>query len=424
VNLHPLLHFLLLIILLSVHLVTVTFATQTTQSSDSDWLMFRHDPEHTGSTNVSAPLEPPVILWQTNVFAFITSSPAVVDNRVFVTDYIGNLVCLNASTGDKIWTSSGQGSPAVVDGVVYVGHDVITAYNASNGEKIWSDQTLYGSGGSSPAVVNGIVYTSFFGRHAYNASTGAKIWSQTSDELLSAPAVSNDVVYFGGYSLLAVNASTGTEIWRYAPQINTAQTYRAGSPCIEGGYVYVGLSDSFYCLDATTGKKVWDNPKGAFGSSPAVSNGIVYFGSQDFNVYALNASTGSKIWNYSTGYLVDSSPAVADGAVYVGSGDGNLYAFNASTGVKLWNFTLQPLRDEKGYSRYLFASPAIASGKIYMGTSDGMVYALGTSTVSDEPPFPFLLIIFVVPLLFILAVMAYQKIRKIYRAYTNHSALL
>jgi outer membrane protein assembly factor BamB len=365
--------------------------------------MFHHDPAHTGYKNSTAPTVTPTVLWSFQA-AWITSSPAIVDNHVFVTDYVGSLYCLNASNGVQVWTARGQGSPAVYDGIVYVGHNLITAYNASTGEKIWSDQTLYGSAGRSPTVVDGIVYTSFNGYHAYNASTGTKLWSHTIDELLSAPAVSNGIVYFGGYSLLAVNASTGTEIWRYVPQINPAQTYRDGSPAVYDGYIYAGLSDSFYCLDALTGEKVWDNSKGAFGSSPAVADGVVYFGSQDFNVYALNASTGSKIWNYSTGYLVDSSPAVADGAVYVGSGDGNLCAFNASTGVRLWNFTLQPLLDEKGYSRYLFASPAIANGIIYMGSSDGVVYALGTAPAPTESPIQILLTIIVVSLFFVLAV--------------------
>src|SRR5580692_3426354 len=56
-------------------------------------------------------------------------------------------------------------------------------------------------------------------------------------------------------------------------------------------------------------------------SSPAVANGVVYFGSWDRNLYALNASTGALLWRYNTGE-VSSSPAVANGVVYVGGIDG------------------------------------------------------------------------------------------------------
>src|ERR1700692_4083822 len=67
-------------------------------------------------------------------------------------------------------------------------------------------------------------------------------------------------------------------------------------------------------------------------SSPTVSKGVVYVGSEDYNVYALNARTGAKLWSYPTGSWVNSSPAIADGVVYVGSFDKNVYALNAHTG--------------------------------------------------------------------------------------------
>jgi hypothetical protein len=67
-----------------------------------------------------------------------------------------------------------------------------------------------------------------------------------------------------------------------------------------------------------------------FRSSPAVADGKVYVGSEDGCVYCLNASTGEKIWSYTTGGNVNSSPAVADGKVYVGSYDYNVYAFGFS----------------------------------------------------------------------------------------------
>jgi len=41
------------------------------------------------------------------------------------------------------------------------------------------------------------------------------------------------------------------------------------------------------------------------------------------------------LWSYSTGSAVYCSPAVANGLVYFGSDDYNLYALNARTGVEL-----------------------------------------------------------------------------------------
>ena len=43
------------------------------------------------------------------------------------------------------------------------------------------------------------------------------------------------------------------------------------------------------------------NGAGITQSSPAVVNGVVYFGGEDYNVYALNASAGALLWSYHTG---------------------------------------------------------------------------------------------------------------------------
>jgi hypothetical protein len=75
------------------------------------------------------------------------------------------------------------------------------------------------------------------------------------------------------------------------------------------------------------------------GSSPAVANGYVYIGAYGDNVYCLNATTGAKVWNYTTGDPVYSSPAVANGYVYIGSADDNVYVFGAAQ-VVLQNATL------------------------------------------------------------------------------------
>ena len=50
--------------------------------------------------------------------------------------------------------------------------------------------------------------------------------------------------------------------------------------------------------------------------------------------------TPTLIWKYTAGNSIASSPAVSNGVVYIGSDDKNLYALNATSGDKLWNNTL------------------------------------------------------------------------------------
>ncbi len=94
-------------------------------------------------------------------------------------------------------------------------------------------------------------------------------------------------------------------------------------------------------------------------SSPAISNGVLYIGANDDNVYALDAWTGAVLWSFPTGDIVASSPTVVGGVVYVGSFDGNVYALDASTGSLLWSYaTLSSVQ----------SSPAVVNGVVYVGS--------------------------------------------------------
>ncbi len=102
--------------------------------------------------------------------------------------------------------SGTESSPAVANGVIYIGSDDgnLYALNASTGAKLWSFTTDLGVR-SSPAVANGVVYVGSYetagngeggNMYALNASTGAKLWSDnTGSAVLSSPAVVDGVVY-------------------------------------------------------------------------------------------------------------------------------------------------------------------------------------------------------------------------------------
>jgi outer membrane protein assembly factor BamB len=70
-------------------------------------------------------------------------------------------------------------SPAVANGVVYVGlgDGYLYALNAETGVALWTYAA--GGSGSSPAVANGVVYVGSVNGDVYalNARTGAKLWS-------------------------------------------------------------------------------------------------------------------------------------------------------------------------------------------------------------------------------------------------------
>jgi parallel beta-helix repeat protein len=298
-----------------------------------DWPMFRHDQSHTGYSASTAPNTNNTV-WSYRTGDVVSSSPAVVDGRVFVGSNDNNVYCLKGSTGAKIWNYTTAGSvdssPAVVDGRVFVGSQ---------------DDNIY----------------------CLDASTGAKIWNYTADTLMrSSPVVAYGKVYFGSiydHKIHCLNTTSGVLIWNY-----TTGGRLYSSPAIADSKLYAGSQDhKVYCVDAATGAHVWDYTTGDWvQSSPAVAYGRVFVGSNDNNVYCLNGSTGAKIWNYTTGFLVSSSPAVADGKVFVGSVDDKVYCLDASTGTEIWSYDT---------GNDVLSSPAVADGKVFVGSCIGRVFA-------------------------------------------------
>ncbi len=232
--------------------------------------------------------------------------------------------------------------------------------------------------------------------------TGVKWKFHTGGSVLSSPAVAGDTVYVASNDgfLYALAAADGQQRWRFATGARVTS-----SPAVAGGIVYVNSYDgNVYAVDAATGTKRWQfatlgehrfmaphlngalplhemmpDPWDFFLSSPAVSNGVVYIGSGDRNVYALDAASGRLRWKFRTGNVVHSSPAVSNGMVYVGSWDAYFYALDAASGAVKWKF-------KTGEDRVIYnhvgiqSSPAVAGGVVYFGSRDAHVYALDATT--------------------------------------------
>jgi outer membrane protein assembly factor BamB len=231
--------------------------------------------------------------------------------------YSNSVYALDAKTGHELWSyDTGafvQSSPAVVNGVVYVsagggglGNDgVLYALNAKTGSKLWSypiggcckesaptPAYLQHTSESSPAVADGVVYVGSWDGTVYalNAASGALLWSYaTGGDISSSPAVAKEVVYIGSFyigsgnsSTYALNARTGALLW--ATNIGSGEN----SPAVANGVVYLGSWDNnVYALNASTGAVLWSYATGTHVEcSPTVVNGKVYVGSDDDNVYA------------------------------------------------------------------------------------------------------------------------------------------
>ena len=73
--------------------------------------------------------------------------------------------------------------------------------------------------------------------------------------------------------------------------------------------VFVGGLGIFAAYPATGGAPLWTFPVNKMvNASPAVLNGVVYFGSTDGTIYAVNAKNGALRCSYDTGQFNEGSP--------------------------------------------------------------------------------------------------------------------
>jgi len=252
---------------------------------------------------------------------------------------------------------------------------------------VWTDPVEYGSltggeqpngPGSTPAVVDGVVYVGSLGKHsllAYDAETGEELWRFGVESVRDDPAVADGRVYFrDGGTLYALNAETGDRIWEFGGT-------NGGNPVVHDGKIYLGGA-GLQVVEAEDREEVWSfDPKSNHSGSIAISEERVYAGHE--RIYSLDAETGEKDW----GMEVEGTPKekiVADGILYTvavsqGYSERSLHAIDTGDGERLWEFGSVSHRGE----------PAVDEDKIYFGDSDFKLYALnkdtGEEVWSQEP---------------------------------------
>jgi outer membrane protein assembly factor BamB len=318
--------------------------------SSCDWPQFRGGPEHTGYASTETKIGVGnvgtlVEKWSATTGGTVHSSPAVVNGVVYVGSEDGKLYAFDATGGALQWTATTGGpvdsSPAVVNGVVYVGS---------------GDGNLYAFDAAGSAGCSG------------TPKTCSPLWTApTGSPVFSSPAVANEVVYVAsGYPLTdAVWSPPAAKLYAF----DATGARCSGTPKT--------------CAPLWTG-----TPTGTFGtgSSPAASNGVVYVGSVSYGIVpisflnAFDATTGAPLWTTPAGTvgLVDNSPAVANGTVYfpaspqLGNSLPTLAGYNAAgtTGCSGTAKTCSPVWTSAALgdgSIWWNSSPAVANGDVYVG---------------------------------------------------------
>ncbi len=322
------------------------------------------------------------------------SAAAVAGGLVYAgTNTSGVVYAFDTRTGAIRWSFQTGGKnvwagPSVAGGIVYVGADDQNLYalDAVSGAKVWS----FSAGTpivNTPAVVNGVVYLGAGALYALSASDGRQLWSglATAAGVTASPAVSGGKVFVGVY----------TPGVRGTPNFYAFNAAGCGAAyCSPLWSAVVGLPP------AAPGEL------DGIQSSAAVANGSVYVGAPDGKLYALDPANGSSRWagpthgaqttaQHPSPTPIEASPAVANGVVYVTSFDGYLYAYAASgcsTAACPWLFAASLDGGQgNGYVSNCWdtttSSPVVVNGVVYVGgCTQTYTDALYAFTVLPCPP--------------------------------------
>jgi polyvinyl alcohol dehydrogenase (cytochrome) len=129
--------------------------------------------------------------------------------------------------------------------------------------------------------------------------------------------------------------------------------------------------------------------------TPAVVDGVVYFGTWQGDMVALDALDGTPVWHVErlVDTLIDSSPCVTEDRIFVGSGGvhpaqggsdrgrGSLVALDRTTGEELWSHRFEPHIN----SVHLWSSPVYIPDEDLVVVGVGSYEVVGLGGDADDP---------------------------------------
>ncbi|OYW24367.1 MAG: hypothetical protein B7Z55_02395 [Planctomycetales bacterium 12-60-4] len=373
--------------LLSLLALTVE-AAEPVGSTNASWPSFRQNWSLTGVATGSLP-DKLDLLWEAELGDQIVATAAIVGDRVFVPCLSGELVCLDRSNGQRVWTYKSvkevpknsfapgfKSSPTVTADSVYLGDEdgVFHAIDRKTGQQKWT----FATGGeiySSASIYNGRVVFGSYDNNLYclNGTDGTLAWKfPTEGYVHCAPAIAEKYTFIAGCDehLRMINIETGEQ-----KSDMPLETYLIASPSVMGHLLYVGTyASEVVAVDWQTMQVQWRYSTGGgefpFHSSAAVTDKFLVIGSRDKSVHAVHRDTGKGAWTFPTRAKVDSSPAIIGDRVFIGSGDGNLYELGLVDGQLRWKYNT---------GKTISAGPAIGEGVLVIGneSKQGSVFCFG-----------------------------------------------
>ena len=211
------------------------------------------------------------------------ATPILRDGKVYVLGCLGHLFCFEARKGKVLWKrdlakeygfdplQTTSASP-LIEGKLLIlllgGKPCVLALDKSSGKEVWRS-LAESAAHSSPIVIRAggvrqlIVWTQQ-SMSGLDLGTGKLLWREPlptlSDYIISTPVFSNSHLLFGGLMLkLDANKPAATVLWPEARSPTRRVLSNTSTPLLRGGCVFSARSSGeLVCLDAATGKLLWE----------------------------------------------------------------------------------------------------------------------------------------------------------------------
>ncbi len=311
---------------------------------------------------------------------------AVRDGNYFVASGDGEVLALEAATGNVLWRASagaaiaaGVGSDGRYTSVVTRGNEVVTF---DNGKEIWRKRVP--SSVVTPPLVAGervFVMSVDRGVHAFDALDGRRLWvySKPGDALTLAQAsvvgaFKNNLLVAQGQRLTALDPLRGSVQW------DVSMASPRGSNEVErladliGPLVRVGdrvcaraFQAAVACADASRAALLWSRNVGGINAVAADAE-TVYGADASDRITAWRADNGDVVWQNEKLLYRGLSGAVAIGtSVVFGDSEGYVHFLAAASGEQ----QLRLPTDGKA----VIGTPALSGDTMLVTTADGGLYA-------------------------------------------------
>jgi len=315
--------------------------------------------------------------------------PVLEGDTLYVADYKGLLVALNAQNGRRIWeTKTGlplSGGPGLGGGQVYVGTEDggVHAFDRESGTERWaarvSSEVL-----AAPQAADGIVVVrSIDGRvFGLDQDNGRRRWIYDHAVPLltlrgnSQPLIRAGIVYVGydGGEVVALRLSDGSLVWEQAVVSTEGRSELERLADIDGQLVYVAadlLVSSFKTrlasLAADSGRMLWFKDI-ASATGVVIDRVNLAISDRDDNVWLLDRRNGSTIWKQDQlGNRALTRPAFIGNFVVVGDFEGYLHWLNVENGL----FAARTKTGGEGFA----SAPLVSGNMLYVLTRGGELAA-------------------------------------------------